>query len=221
MPNFERSTAVVCFAVTFILTSLNANAVVIPFAGKIDVVNENTGGIYSLTPDDTFFVGSIDDGTMGGNVGFGNITDGSTPTSFSCCTMAAGGLSISNDQMVDQDFAILVNGLLGDNVLSDGDIIDIVDLEGDATTPSGGRIEVGLSWLLSASAFPDEDIGNYPFDPADVILNVFFIVEQDDSMDTIYDAFGVVTPIPLPAAAWLFPAGLVAGLGWMRRRNAG
>ena len=26
--------------------------------------------------------------------------------------------------------------------------------------------------------------------------------------------------IPVPAVAWLFPAGLIAGLGWMRRRTA-
>jgi hypothetical protein len=28
-----------------------------------------------------------------------------------------------------------------------------------------------------------------------------------------------VAPVPIPAVAWLFPAGLVAGLGWMRRQR--
>ena len=34
------------------------------------------------------------------------------------------------------------------------------------------------------------------------------------------DAVGAIQTIPIPAAAWLFPAGLIAGLGWMRRRSS-
>ena len=33
-----------------------------------------------------------------------------------------------------------------------------------------------------------------------------------------FDAIGGIFTIPLPAVAWLFPAGLLSGLGWMRRQ---
>jgi len=46
------------------------------------------------------------------------------------------------------------------------------------------------------------------------------IVMTSDTGNTMYVVEGTVAPIPLPAAAYLFPAGLIAGLGWMRRRRS-
>lgn len=199
-------------ALVLFTIALDAAAAPINFAGQVDVVNVNSGGIYSMTPPGTTFVGVIDDVTFGGS-----ISNGTTMTPFSCC-IAAGGLGINNNTVLDQEFADLLNLLLGSNMFAENDVVDTLDIEGDAMTAADGRIEVGLSWILDADAFPDNNPNNYPFDPADVILNVFFILEEDEFGTDIYDVIGVVTGVPLPAAAWLFPAGLVAGLGWMRRR---
>lgn len=35
-----------------------------------------------------------------------------------------------------------------------------------------------------------------------------------------FDAIGGIFTIPIPAVAWLFLAGLIAGLGWMRRQKS-
>ena len=51
-----------------------------------------------------------------------------------------------------------------------------------------------------------------------------FIIDYSDpnASDVGTDFFGLgigTVTIPIPAVAWLFPAGLLAGLGWMRRRS--
>lgn len=78
--------------------------------------------------------------------------------------------------------------LAGRPIFSDGDLVDGVDIEGDTTTVGGGRIEVGLSYVLDPGAFSSTDPGNYPFDPNDVLMELFFIVEEDDADAEIYNA---------------------------------
>ena len=60
------------------------------FSGQLDYIQYNTGGVYSSVSEDTLFIGSINDGASG------FISDGNTYTSFGC-SIAAGGLSVSND----------------------------------------------------------------------------------------------------------------------------
>ena len=209
-----------------VFLSASAFAAPIVFMGQLDLVLENNGNaIYSNTPLGTNVAGAIDDVTFSGN-----ISDGTINTPFTCC-LAAGGLEFENDRIATQDEADLFNQLLTINgfpqfaVFEAGTIFDGLDIEGDAATPNDGRIEVGLSYLFPADTIDNNDPSNYPFDPNDVALSLFFIVEEGGGAS--YDALGVIrvgpgigalTGVPLPAAAWLFPAGLIAGLGWMRRR---
>lgn len=165
-----------------------AHAEGISFSGQLDVVLEDNGGArYSGFPLGTDFVGSIDDETFDGF-----IVDavGTTNTDFSCC-IAAGGLDVANDSVLDAETAALINSLAGTSFIA-GDLIDAVDIEGDVMTAGGGRIEVGLSFVLSPSAFDNGDIANYPHRPEDVITAVFFITESDNTDQEIYSAIGVL-----------------------------
>ena len=111
----------------------------------------------------------------------------------------------------------MLNTLAGSPLFNENDIFDGVDLEGDASTSSGGRIEVGLSYILDPDAFSNNDPNNYPFDPGDVLLSLFFIIEQDIGGGDIYVAAGLLTAVPIPAPVWLFGAGIASVLGLSRR----
>ena len=208
----------------FFTISFASSAAPLTISGELDIVNEdNFNAIYSNTPLGTPFSGTIDDASFGGSITGNGIT-----TDFSCC-LAAGGLGVSNNVEFDQDGVNQINELLTINgrpglaIYQAGTFFDIIDIEGDAATLNDGRIEIGVSYLFPSDTFDDESLDNYPFDNNDLILSVFFIVEEGGGAE--YDALGLMeigpAAVPLPAAAWLFPAGLIAGLGWMRRRNAG
>ncbi len=133
----------VCLVVG-IVTCFHAQAAVIDFGGQLDVVQEDIGGaVYSGVPIGSSFFGSIDDVTMNGF-----ISDGTTLTSFGCC-IAAGGPSVTNDEVLDAETAAFLNSLSGS--FAEGDLIDIVNIEGDVVTPGGGRLEIGLSFALERS----------------------------------------------------------------------
>lgn len=228
MFNKFRVKSVATGTALLLMISLNAAAAPIIFSGELDVVlADNGSAIYSNTPLGTTFSGQIDDATF-----FGNISNGSINTFFECC-INAGGLEFENDRVFEQAEADLINDLLTINgfpqfaVLQAGTLVDGLDIEGDIATPNDGRLEVGLSYLFPADTIADENPSNYPFNPDDVALAVFFVLEEGGGAE--YDALGVIrvgpaiaelTGVPLPAAAWLFPTGLIAGLGWMRRRNS-
>lgn len=199
--------------------SLQAPAAPISFEGKLAVVDVDSGGaIYSGTSIGTTFTGFIDDVTANGSISNGAIT-----TPFGCC-IAAGGLSVSDNLILDADTATLLNTLMGSSMFSPGDAIDGIDLEGDAASAGGGRIEVGLSYVFSADTFANTDPGNYPFDPSDVLLALFFILEEAPGGTDIYSGLGPLSAsqvVPLPAAAWLLGAGLLFLAGFGRRRGAG
>lgn len=174
-------------AIFLLFYSLQANSAIINFSGQLDVVLEDLGGaIYSGTPLGTTFTGSIDDVT-----GNGQISDGSTVTAFTCC-IAADGLSVSNDDQLDADTALLLNTLAGSTLFTAGDFIDTVNIEGDIDTAAGGRIEVGLSYILNPSAFSNDLVTNYPFNQSDLILSLFFILEENASGGDIYDVVGAL-----------------------------
>jgi len=141
--------------------------------------------VYSGVAIGSVFSGVIDDVTFDGS-----ITDGTTLTSFGCC-IAAGGLSISNNVSLDASEAALLNSLGNFNFVA-GDLIDLIDIEADANTSGGGRIEIGLSYVLDPLSFSDGSLDNYPPDALDILISLFFIAEFDSQEDDIYSALGAL-----------------------------
>ena len=181
------------FACFLFLVSLatDSDGQEINFSGTLGLILEDTGGgIYSGVPQGTLFTGSVDPRT--GDV---EISDGSKATQISCCIFAE-ALSVSNDEMLDDETATLLNMLVGDSIFSAGQLIDGIDIEGDANTLGNGRIEVGLSFLFPGDTFNDESPENYPFDPNDLLLSLFFIVEEDNVGEDVYSAVGLLIDTP-------------------------
>jgi len=197
------------------VVSQGTNAATISFIGQLDFVEiDNGSAVYSSVPVGTGFSGEIDDVTFSGS-----ITDGTTLTNFGCC-ISAGGLGITNDMVLTADDANFINSILGYPQYNAGDLIDGVDIEGDAATSSGGRIEIGLSFLLDPNSFSNTDPSNYPFNPADLEVALFFILEENSSGVDIYSAGGQISFVPLPASIWLFGSSVFGLLGLHRRRTA-
>ena len=170
-----------------------ADSLTINFSGQLDIVVVDDGGaVYSGVPIGSNFFGEIDPVTANGFV-----WDAAIFTPFGCC-IAAGGLSVSNDDILDVDTATLLNFLAGTSFVA-GDSIDCINIEGDVLTAGGGRIEIGLSYILDPLAFDDESLTNYPPNPADILTALFFIAEVDDQGQDIYSALGVLDAIdPFP-----------------------
>lgn len=192
---------------------LAAQAASLQIQGTLDVIAlDQGGGVYSGTPLGTPFSGFIDDASFSGQ-----ISDGTTLTSFSCC-IAAGGLEISNDEVIDAATAALLNQLTGSSAFAAGQVYDAVNLEGDAATAGGGRIEIGVSYILDAGAFSDTSPGNYPFDPADVRAAGFFILEENSTGQDIYEGIGQLVAEP-SAAGLALCAALALALRGSRRSS--
>ncbi len=93
-----------------------------------------------------------------------------------------------------------------------GDLIDVISVAGDTLTAGGGRIEIGLSYVLDPLAFDDRSRNNFPPNPDDVLIFLFFITEQDDQGQDIYDAVGTFTPETILESATLGPSEFGGGL---------
>jgi len=188
----ERYTLLGFTALFLSITSVSAGTV--SFSGPLDFIELDTGGgVYTGTPIGTNFNGSINDVSE-----TGAITDGTTATTFGCC-IAAGGLDVSNNFTLRAGDAALLNALLGSSFFSRGDKVDVIDIEGDAFTAGDGRIEIGLSYIFAKNTFSNNSNSNYPFDPNDVLISLFFIFEEDSSGDEIYSAVGKLTDSTIPA----------------------
>ncbi len=209
-----RKMGSVLFFGTFLVFFMSSTlAATINFSGTLDIVSDAGGAIYSAVPLGTTLSGSIDDVT--GDV---EITDGTTPTTIVCCS-TPGVLTVTNDMMLSADDAALFNMFLGVPMFNAGDLVDGIDLEGDAPTATGGRIEVGLSYLFASDTFSDTGPGNYPFDPTKVLLSLFFIIEENSGGGEIYSSLGQLTAVPLPASLWLFGVSIAALVRLSRRRQ--
>jgi hypothetical protein len=195
------------------LLAAPALAATIHFSGPLGLVEYDNGGVFSGTPLGTTFTGFVNVDTAVARISNGTITQ-----NIGCC-IAASGLDITNDEIITAYEAQAINDLLGTSRFSSGDAVDIVDIEGDNFTAGGGRIEVGLSYLLEPTAFDDDAQDNFPFDPADLIGGIFFIYEEDAAGADLYSGFGQITAVPLPAAAWLFGGALVGLAGLSRKRS--
>jgi hypothetical protein len=187
MINFRTIFIFLICAVTIVYGPLKAQASVTFFSGQLDYVEYDTGGVYSGTAIGTDFVGSIDDGDANGF-----ISNGGTYTSFGCC-IAAGGLSISNDMTLTAEDATFLNEIAGSVQYSAGDIVDSINIEGDKATNSGGRIEIGVSYILPQDSFDNEELSNYPVAQNEIELALFFIFEEDNLGEDIYSAGGKIT----------------------------
>jgi hypothetical protein len=186
----------------------------IEYAGLLDFVDVDLGGaVYSGRGVGTAFTGTIDDATFSGS-----LSDGVTPTAFTCC-IDAGGMEFTDNMPVDADIAERLNSWVGSGAFAPGHYVDMIDIEGDALTAGGGRIEIGLSYVLDPTAFSGSGAGAYPFDPADLYVAVFFIFEESALGEEIYSAMGNLEPVPLPPSLGLLVTGFLASLAAARRRR--
>ena len=192
---FSRTIKVfsICAIILFIgITIVQASG--INFNGQLDYIQlDKGGGVYSGVAIGTKFYGRIDDVDA---TGF--IIDGTTLTSFGCC-IAAGGLSVTNDMILSTADATFLNQIIGSQQYNDSDVVDVVDIEGDKTTGSGGRIEIGITYILPANSFDNDDLSNYPVNQDDIELALFFIYEEDNTGQNIYSAGGKIQVPSSPA----------------------
>lgn len=211
------SRTVVMLGILFCMPLVHAAPIQI--MGTLQVIDDMGGAVYSGVDGSVMFTGFIDDETFSGQITGNGIT-----TTFSCCMLAAGGLTVFNAEPgleLDADSVNLLNTVAGTNEFSVGELIDAVDIEGDALTGPGSnaRIEIGVSYALFESVFDNNDPANYPFDPNDVRLGLFFIFEENEAGEEIFSAVGRLQPIPVPAAFWLFASGLLGMASMARRRG--
>jgi len=168
-----------------ICTGVSGYESAVNFSGQLDVIEVDSGsGVYSGTAVGTPFFGVIDAQTANGK-----ISDGSTITSFGCC-LAAGGLTVTNNSALNTEDTTSLNSLAGYSMFNVGDLVDIVNIEGDVTTSGGGRLEIGLSYIFAADTFSNSSLDNYPFDPDEVLLDLFFIVEENADDTNVFYGLG-------------------------------
>ncbi|MCB1914907.1 MAG: hypothetical protein KDG52_04205 [Rhodocyclaceae bacterium] len=190
-----------------------ADAAGIVFSGPLQVIEFDTGaGRYSGVALGTLFSGFIDDTSFAGS-----ISDGLTRTDFDCC-IAAGGLELHDDLLLDAGQAALFNLLAGAGRFAEGDLIDLVDIEGDTDT-GAGRIEVGLSFVFAPTTFSGpSDVSM--FDPGKASAAAFFLFEESAVGADIYSGIGPISAVPWPPSAWLMGVGLaIVAAGTGRRRS--
>lgn len=174
------------FSVLVLLVSLPVSAQVLSLAGNLDVITDNTGqSMFSSAVQGDALRIDIDATTADGFVSVA----GGAPFAFDCC-IAAGGVDAVNDLELDVETALTFNTLLGVNQFSAGDTVDILQVEGDQLTPTGSRIEAGVTFILAGSAIVEGE--QYVLNTDDILLSIGFVLEEFMNVDT-FSAVGVVS----------------------------
>ena len=161
------------------------HAAIINFSGQLDLILEDSGGVYTGASLGTDFFGAVDDVTA---IGF--ISDGTTLTAYTCC-IDADGFDLVDNLILDAEFAAIINSLAGTFFVA-GDTIDIIGIDGDAFTCCGGRIQVNLQFVLDRDTFDNGSFDNYPPDWNHLLVAFFLIAEFDTAEELIYGAAGVL-----------------------------
>ena len=161
----------------------------INFSGQLAVVDTDLGGaVYSGVPIGTNIFGAINRLTSDGFV-----SDGTTVTSLSCCVNTAHrGVDVDNDFILDAE-AVAALTAAGFPGFVAGDIVDLIVIEGDSTA-AGGLVFFGLVYVLDPLAFDDESRDNFPPDPKDILIPLFFLDEEGGPGPDIYSALGFFAP---------------------------
>ena len=156
------------------------------FNGQLAFVEVDEGGaIYSGVPIGSNFLLSFDLLT-----GSSTISDGTTITPFSAFFEDGSFFEITNNDILDDpDDVALINSLAGTDFVV-GDVIDLIEITGEAPTPGGGIFAAGAGYLLDPLAFDDESPDNFPPDPSDILLTFFIIEEENNLGQEIYIAVG-------------------------------
>jgi len=176
--------------VLFCFSAAHAYSDPISFIGKLTLIEEdNGGGVYSGSPLGTSFSGVIDDIAADGH-----ITDGTTFTAFGCC-IAAGGLDLADNMTLSATEAGIFNAVAEADVLSAGQLVDFVDLEGDMMLANGNRIEVGINLVFDSNTF-DGMVPGGSLDSLEPLVSLFFIYEENSGGDDVFSGSGRLLPTP-------------------------
>ena len=187
------------------------------FSGSLSFLGLDNGlAVYSGSTIGTEFYGEINVDLSFPEDVWGFIANGTTRIDFGE-SIAAGGLSISDNISLDEETADELNSVFGDSKYSVGNVLDIITIEGDTSTTGSGRIEIGLSFILDSGSFGNTDVSNYPPDPTNIEDVLFFIVEED-GVNEIYYGAGPITAVPLPTSIWLLGCGIAVLV--RRKRSA-
>lgn len=185
--NSKRSSVKLIRVLLFVsmaVTSSVVQAATVSYAGPLKEIVEDSGAAtYSGVTAGTGFAGEIDDTALDGF-----ITDGSTATTFPCCIGEASGLLVLNNETLGAFEAGIFNSVLGTSFV-EGDMVDVIVMEGATTIDSGGLMKITLNMIFNNSEFDNYDPSHYPPSLENAVGNLFFVSEQDADGNEIY--FGV------------------------------
>lgn len=180
-----------------------AQASNLTFNGHIYAVFEDQGGaIYSGAAENMLFSGAINDATLEGF-----IADLMTNTPVHCCIGKEDGLLFENNEPLEPENATLLNTLTGSSY-SAGDPIDLIIFEGGAATAGGGVFFLEVVMVFDANTYASNGLGDYPPDPDDILVSLFFIEELNGQEDTIFEAIGVIDELSFTDDDFSINAGL-------------
>jgi len=164
-----------------------AGADIFGFVGQIDTVTVDNGeSVFSGT-----VMGDDIRGGMNYETAVGTIVKigSSFPILNVNCCNSAGGVTTTDNVVLNEAAAELYNQLLGTSQFSNGDIVDILHAEGDNVTPTDTRVELGVTFVLFEDSIDDGK--PYDFREDDLQFSIAFVLEE--SMDVeIFSAYSLV-----------------------------
>jgi len=176
-----------------------------PFSGSITYGDSETDAssivINAPISADYLFTGSPYGGTF---------TNGSTEINTTGATSAVG---IGNNDSMGDDAAI-INDLYGAGSTTMSTVADVWVADSFNSTYSFG---VSL-YSLDTSLYPGLSFQRLPPSLSETDFEIFYVEEYDTQGNTIFMAAGIVnsasaSPVPVPAAFWLFGSGLLGLTG--------